>query len=288
MRARDASIKTQAVRKLKIAAIMRDLTRQRGQPQPLVGASVVVTRPSGSATALKRRIAVLGGIAIGLPGIGVRGAEDATGARRALRAARDADFVVFISPNAVRYAYALAPNLRFARATQVCAIGTGTQNALARRGVRDVLRPRERQDSEGLLALVPFSRVRGRRIVLIGAPGGRELLFEELRRRGARVDSIDVYRRSAPRLDRRHFAALERAASPLLTLLSSAEAITHLRAQLPEPLFARLVASIAIASSERLAAVARAAGWHDIHVAHSANGVDLCAAAVTALAQYRL
>jgi len=276
------------MRKLKIATIMRDAPRQRGQPQPLAGASVVVTRPSTSAAALKRRIVSLGAIAIGLPGVGVRGAEDAAAARRALRAACDADFAVFVSPNAVRYAFTFWPNLRFARATQVCATGAGTQSALARRGVRAVLRPQARQDSEGLLALAPFARVRGCRVALIGAPGGRELLREELRRRGAKVDGIDVYRRTAPRLDRRHFDALERAASPLLTLLSSAEAIAHLRARLPAPLLARLVAGTAIASSERLAAVARVAGWSDIHVAHSANAADLCETAVAALAQHRL
>lgn len=237
---------------------------------------------------MKRRIAALGGAAIGLPGLGVRGVEDVEVARRALRAARTADFVVFVSPNAVRYAFALLPGLRFTRGVQVCAIGAGTQRALTRRGAREVLRPEQRQDSEGLLALKQLAHVRGRRIALIAAPGGRELLREQLRQRGAKVECVDVYHRTAPRWNRRHFDALERGAAPLITLLSSAEATEHLRTRLPVPLFARLVAGMAIVSSARLAAAARAAGWRDIRTASSANAADLCTAAVNALAHHRL
>lgn len=271
-----------------MAASMRDFSLQREQPGPLIGASVVVTRPASSAATLKRRVRGLGGVALGLPGIGVRATNDPDAARSALRAARTADLVVFTSPNAVRYAYALAPNLRFARATQICAIGAGSARALARRGVREALHPTQRQDSEGLLELTAFARLRGKRIALIGAPGGRDLLREELRRRGAKVELVHVYRRVAPRLDRRHFDALERAAAPLLILLSSAEAIAHLRAALPAPLFARLTAGAAVVSRMRLAAAARGAGWHDIHIARSASARDLCATAATTLALHRL
>ena len=267
---------------------MRDISHQHGRVPPLAGASLIVTRPASSAAALKRQIIALGGTPIGLPGIGVRGAADPDAARRALLALRAPDFVVFTSPNAVRYAFALVPQLRFTRATRVCAVGAGSAHALARHGVREVVYPAQRQDSEGLLALAPLARMRGRRVSLIGAPGGRDLLREELQRRGAKVELVHVYRRTAPRLNRRHFNALERAAAPLLTLLSSAEAIAHLRIALPEALFARLVASAAIVRSARLARAANAAGWHELHIAGSASAADLCAAAVTALAQHRL
>ncbi|TLY53419.1 MAG: uroporphyrinogen-III synthase [Gammaproteobacteria bacterium] len=267
---------------------MRDISHQHGRVRPLAGASVIVTRPASSAAALRRKIIALGGTPIGLPGIGVRSAADPDAARRGLLASRASDFVVFTSPNAARYTFALMPQLHFARATRVCAVGPGSARALARHGVREVVYPAQRQDSEGLLALAPLARMRGRRVSLIGAPDGRDLLREELQRRGAKVELVHVYRRTAPRLNRRHFDALERAAAPLLTLLSSAEAIAHLRVVLPAALFARLIASAAIVSSARLAHAAQAAGWREMHIAGSASGADLCAAAVTALAQHRL
>ena len=136
----------------------------------LAGATVIVTRPAASASALKRRIASLGGTALGLPGVGIRAIEDADAARAALREAMRADVAIFVSPNAARYAFALLPALRFAHTAQVCAVGRATAQALTRRGVRNVIWPHDRQDSEGLLALPQLARLRRRRVALIGAP----------------------------------------------------------------------------------------------------------------------
>ena len=256
--------------------------------QPLAGATVVVTRPSASASTLKRRVVALGGAALALPGVGVRGTDDAASARAALRQARTADIAIFISPNAVRYAFALLPALRFARTTQVCAVGRATALALARRGVSGAIWPAQRQDGEGLLALPLFARVSRRRIVLIGAPGGRDVLSKTLRARRAALQSIHVYRRTAPRWNRRHFEALDRAASPLLTLLSSAEVLAHLQRDLPLPLFAKLAVGECIVSSLRLAQAAREAGFVRVHIAASAGSADMLATAEAALAQHRL
>ena len=255
---------------------------------PLAGATVIVTRPAASASAVKRRIAALGGTALLLPGVGIRASEDPVAARTALREARRADVAIFVSPNAVRHAFALLPALRFARTTQVCAVGRATARALTQRGVREVMWPQDRQDSEGLLALPRLMRLRRRRVALIGAVGGRELLPATLRARGALLQSIHVYRRAAPRWTRRHFAAFEHAASPLLVLVSSAEVIANLARGLANESFARLAAGECVVSSLRLARIARAAGFERVHVAASAGSDDMLAAAQSALAQHRL
>lgn len=254
----------------------------------LAGATVVVTRPTAAAASLKRRITELGGRALGLPGTSLRGADDVDAAKSALRAARTADFVIFASPNAVRHAFALLPDLRFARTCRVCAVGAGTTRALLRRGLGDVRWPRERQDSEGLLALPEFAALRGRRVVIIDAPQGRELLPGELLRRGAaQVSRIHVYRRTAPRFDSRHFDALAAAAAPLFVQMSSAESIAHLRERLPPALFAKLAAADAVVSSARIADTARAAGWRRIHLAASAGTADMLDAVKRAFARRR-
>jgi len=252
---------------------------------PLAGASVVVTRPA--AAALKRQIRALDGSAIGLPGFSLRATDDVAAAKAALQQARAADLIVFASPNAVKFASALRA-LRFARHTRVCAVGAGTARALTRRGVRDVAFPRERQDSEGLLALAELQKLRGKRVAVIGAPGGRELLARTLRARRARVTAIHVYRRVAPRYTARQLAALQDATAPLLTLLTSAEALTNLRAQLPLHLFARLAEGELIVSSARLAQLARRSLFANVHVAASPSPRHLLAAAAQALARHRL
>lgn len=255
---------------------------------PLAGASVIVTRPTAAAGSVRRRIRALGGIPIGLPGSVLRAAPDRASIRTSLAAARAADVAIFVSPAAVKFAFDAEPKLRFSRATQVCAVGTATARALIRRGICNATWPRGRQDSEGLLALPELSNLRGRRVVLVGAPGGRELLTQTLRGRRVRLTRIAVYRREALRYSARQLAILERASTPLLLLVSSAEALANLRSTLPLHLFARLAAGDIVVSSERLAALARTSLFANIHTAAGPAPADLLNAACAALARHRL
>ncbi|HET6545441.1 MAG TPA: uroporphyrinogen-III synthase [Rhodanobacteraceae bacterium] len=256
-------------------------------PLPLAGAAVVLTRPAGDSAALAARVRSYGGVAVILPGSSLRATDDVDAASTAMRASATIDDWIFASPAAVRFAFRLLPDLRIPRRARVFAPGTGTCRALARHGIAAIA-PVERQDSEGLLALPALSRVRGRRIALICAPGGRGTIAAELGRRRARVKPVPVYRRAPPRLTRRHFEALARAPAPLITLLSSGEALRNLCAALPPQLLLRLRRQALIVSSARLLAAARAHGFDTIMVARSASPRDLLAAGVAALARHRL
>ncbi|MGO4701761.1 uroporphyrinogen-III synthase [Dyella sp. 2RAB6] len=251
------------------------MSRARTQlSSPLAGRVVVITRPAGTATALVRRVRALGGEPLVLPGLSLRGAEDPPAVAAALRAALRDEVLVFTSPAAVRFAAKLAP-LR-TRAT-VLAVGQGTARALRRHGIA-ALAP-QRQDSEGLLQQPALRELGGRRVALIGAPGGRGLLREQFAARGAELRELHVYRRVAPRLLRRHVDAVTALPRSARVLLSSAEALEHLHALLPPPAWARLCAATAVASSERLAAAARAAGFTRVRIAASALAADLLAEA---------
>lgn len=255
---------------------------------PLAGASVIVTRPSGTAAALRRRVRALGGNAVSLPGISLRAAQDGARVRKQLRAAQSADIVIFTSPAAVRFAYALLPNLRLRQTTQICVPGSGSARALRRHGVKNVIHPAERRDSEGLLDLPLFARLRNHRVSVIGAPGGRELLPRELRARGAHVELVDAYERARPRLDRRHLRALETAPTPLISLFSSADALTNLHAVLSPALFAHLVANDCVVSSARIAEIAHTLGFSRVHVAASAEPAALLDRARIVIGLHRL
>ena len=255
---------------------------------PLAGASVIVTRPAASAGPLRRRIRRLGGEPVGLPGSLLRGAPDRAAIRTALMTVRAADVAIFVSPAAVKFAFAALPKMHFSRTTRVCAVGAATARALQRRGIRNVTWPRERQDSEGLLALPELDNLRARRVALIGAPGGRELLAQTLRDRRARLARIDVYRRETPRYSARQLAALEQSPAPLLLLVSSAEGLANLRAALPLHLFARLAAGEIVVSSERLAALARTSLFANVRIAAGPAPADLLSTAAAALARHRL
>jgi len=246
--------------------------------RPLRGARVAITRPAGTGSTMARRVRALGGIAFSLPGSSLRAIEDPRGARGSLCEALRSDFVVFTSPAAVRFAARL---MSLRTRAKLLASGAGTVAALKRAGLKQVSIPR-RADSEGLLALPGMQRVRGKRIGIVGAPGGRDLLQRGLTARGAEVFVAHVYRRVPARLDRRHLDPLLRGRAPFYVPLSSAEALRHLLKNLPRTARAGLLAGTALASSARMERAAKDAGFARVLRGESAHDADLVAAIVAA------
>ncbi len=111
-----------------------------------------------------------------------------------------ADLYVFISPNAVTFAGRLLEGHSLPDGARLAAVGSGTAQALQQAGFKVDLLPDARFDSEGLLALPELSRLAGRRVVIVRGEGGRPLLGDELRARGADVVYAEVYRRSRPEM----------------------------------------------------------------------------------------
>jgi uroporphyrinogen-III synthase len=241
----------------------------------LRGRMVVITRPAGTAAALARRVRAAGGVPLLLPGLALRRVTDEAAVREDLQAALADDVLIFNSPAAVRAAAALA-SLR--TSATVLAVGQGTARALRRQGIQAPLVPAQ-QDSEGVLDHPALQVLRGRRVALIGAAGGRGVLRDELAGRGAQLRELHVYQRVAPRLDRRHVGGLLQLPISALVLLSSAEALQNLCRILPPAALARLLAATAVVSSDRLASAARDAGFVRIALATSALSADLLDAA---------
>jgi uroporphyrinogen-III synthase len=170
--------------------------------------------------------------------------------------------LLFISPASVRFARALDAGLA-RRGCAAAGVGAGTARALRAAGFADVLQPvaDAAQTSEGLLAHPRLQRGEGRRVLLLGAPGGRGLLEPALRERGFQVQTLHLYRREPARLDARHLRALRECSPPLGLLLSSGEALDNVLAPLDADARARLLQATVAASSTRLAERARALGF---------------------------
>jgi uroporphyrinogen-III synthase len=239
----------------------------------LHGRVVVITRPAGTAAALAQRVRASAGVPLLLPGLSLRAIDDPQLPAQ-MRAALKDGWLVFASPAAVRFAAALSP-LR--TGATVLAVGQGTAQALRRHGVP--AQAPSRQDSEGLLDLPALQDLHGKRVALIGAPGGRGLLREQLVARGARLRELHVYQRVPPRLDRRHVESVQALPRSARVLVSSAEALHNLAQLLPAPAWARLRTTVAVVSSGRLAQVAHEAGFARIVQADSALAGALLEAA---------
>jgi len=253
----------------------------------LAGASVIITRPAATAAALVRAVRRRGASVVRLPGSRLCAIEDADATRAMLFAAQSADAWIFTSPAAVDFCLALTGPFTRAPARQVFAVGAGTGRALARRGIASIV-PLGSQNSEGLLDEAALSTPKGWTIAIIDAPGGRDLLAPGLRERGATVSRIGVYRRMPPQLTRRQLDALDQAARPWLTLLSSGAALEHLMAALPPGPIARWQREALIVSSERLRDLASGHGFADVHLARSALDADLIETASSVLSRHRL
>lgn len=227
----------------------------------LRGARVLVTRPAHQAEALCRLIEQAGGEAVRLPTLEIAEPSDPSTLEHALAALPHAAFAVFVSPNAVERGLAhLRAHGGWPATLRFAAVGAGTTRALHAAGVAEVLAPRERFDSEALLALLPAEAVRGRHVLLFRGEGGRERLAEELAARGAQVVHAVCYRRiPPPQPDAAALARLARGEIDVVTA-TSADGLRNLFALADAAGQARLRATPLVVVSARQAEAARALG----------------------------
>jgi uroporphyrinogen-III synthase len=229
----------------------------------LAGCRVVVTRPAAQAATLAQAIREAGGEPVSFPTIEIRDADNPAGLDAALLKLADYAWAIFVSPNAVEKTFARNPT--WPATIRAAAVGPGTRAALEACGVRDVLVPADRFDSESLLAMPGFAAAQGARCVIFRGNGGRELIATELAKRGAVVDIVECYRRvlpESPNVDAL-LARWKQNGIDAVTLTSSegARNFATLLGASAKPCFARTPAFVPHA---RIAEAARQIGFVDI------------------------
>lgn len=163
---------------------------------PLAGIGILVTRPVRQAAGFAAKLTALGAAPVIFPAIAILPPDDGAPLAAALAALAGYDAVVFVSANAVEHG--LPARGGWPPELPAFAPGPGTAEALLAAGVADVRVPATTYDSEGLLALPELAAMAGRRVLVLRGDGGRELLAETLRARGALVDCVACYRRARP------------------------------------------------------------------------------------------
>lgn len=230
---------------------------------PLAGKTIVVTRPLAQAGPLAEAIAALGGEPLLFPLLEISPAADLQPLHEAAARIGDYALAVFISPNAVDYALpVILSNGPWPAGLQPAAVGQGTVKTLLAQGIGGCVAPTERFDSEALLALPALAaeRVAGRRIAIFRGDGGRELLADTLRERGATVDCIPCYRRSGPAGGLAPLLAAWRAGRLDALTVSSSEGLRYLVDLLDAEGFGFLAATPVFVPHARIAENARALG----------------------------
>jgi len=162
------------------------------------------------------------------------------------------------------------------------AVGEGTARALRQQGVQKIQVPL-RMDSEGVLALPLMADLQGKPIALITAPGGRGLITKHIVLRGGELWRVDVYERIALSLNTATLNRLQALVGPTVLVLTSAEALHQVLAQLPDNLRARWLQQPVVVASARLAQLAKTTGFSQIHLAAGPLPAQLAVSAYAAL-----
>jgi uroporphyrinogen-III synthase len=163
----------------------------------LAGVGVLITRPSGQSGHLATLIKASGGEPILFPAIRIEPLPEV--ATAALDNLQQFGLLIFVSPNAVRVAMPrILKHGGLPAQASVAGVGPGTAAELKKSGARNIISPREGFDSEALIRELSSLPLAGSRALVIRGEGGRELLGETLRSRGAEVDYLECYRRVRP------------------------------------------------------------------------------------------
>jgi uroporphyrinogen-III synthase len=195
---------------------------------PLAGVGVAITRPSDQAKKLTSLIEAAGGHVILFPLIEIVGLNDYSQFKREIAHIADYDWVIFISSNAVQHGmprllkHPIPNHLRFA------AIGPVTAKELQDFGIQNVLIPVGRFDSESLLSLPDLQQTQGKKVMIVRGIGGREVLAETLKSRGAEVTFAECYQRINPQknIDALHQSWSNQQLQAIV--VTSSEAMRHL------------------------------------------------------------
>jgi uroporphyrinogen-III synthase len=235
-----------------------------GCSQTLAGRHIVVTRPAAQAETLCEAIAARGGVPVRFPVLAIAGASDTAELEVAVERLDDFDLAFFVSPNAVQYAldFILARR-RWPPHVDVATVGKGSERVLHGFGFDRVVAPQAGFDSEAVLALPEFAAeaIAGKAVVIFRGDGGRDLLGDTLKQRGARVTYATCYRRERPELDPQPLIDLAREGRLDVVTLTSSEGVGHFVAMLGSDGMAALHDTAVLASHPRIAGFARAAGF---------------------------
>jgi uroporphyrinogen-III synthase len=269
---------------------------------PLTGLKIVVTRPRDQAVELARSIEQAGGVALLFPLLDITAVQDTRELQEQISRLAQFDLAIFISPNAVHYGIeairsagklpcppqnaggkssssggadgrqlpqsaGFASNVSLPPTLKIATVGQGSAKALRELGITNVITPSERFDSEGLLALPELQNVAGRRVMIFRGDGGRELLGDTLKARGATVEYAACYRRSKPQQD----AGALLAEAPDAISVTSSEALGYLWQMLDDKTRKVIRQTPIFVPHSRIADLAIQQGWQQVKLTGSGD-----------------
>ncbi|GAB6263473.1 uroporphyrinogen-III synthase [Photobacterium sp. 53610] len=164
--------------------------------------TVLITRPAPQGDALAQALAHQGITSLVQPLLTIAPGAGLPGLGDQLRTLQEGDCLIAVSSHAVKMAhtYLTEQGISWPQQPHYLAVGRQTADVLAQACGQAVTAP-PREDSEGLLALPELAQPAGHRVLILRGNGGRELIFDTLVERQARVSYCETYARHWLALD---------------------------------------------------------------------------------------
>ena len=170
---------------------------------------MLVSRAKKQAGALSSALRELGCAVIEVPFIEIRKPRSYQPLDEALTNIGNYDWLILTSVNGVEALFDRMQKRRLnpssLAATKVAAIGPATRRAIEQHGVKVEVTPKEYIAESVVRAL--HRRVNGKRVLLVRAKIARDVIPNELRKAGARVDVMEAYETVVPESSRRRLRA---------------------------------------------------------------------------------
>ncbi|NOG60590.1 MAG: uroporphyrinogen-III synthase [Proteobacteria bacterium] len=242
---------------------------------------ILVTRPRHQADQLCDFISHAEGEAILFPTIEIQPILNSKILSDCFANIKQYDFVIFVSRNAVKvvFEHYLQPEL--SSAIRLFAIGSGTAAALSEVNMNTVQHAGAKADSESLLLLPELQSelVLNKKVLIVRGVGGRELLADNLKKRGATVKYAEVYQRGMPEYDIQECHEIWQNKSPDAVIVSSNEGLENLLKLTVGQYQRKLLSTPLVTMSVRNADLAKELGFvSDIKVAKEKSDQGLLSA----------
>lgn len=236
--------------------------------------TILVTRPTPTGERLVNQLRALGRVAYHAPLIDFIPGCDLQKLPQTLLQLNIGDLVFVLSQHSVNYADSVIGRVGLKWPTHLVyyAIGRASGLALHRISSLPVLCPYEHEISETLLILPSLQKLDGKQVLILRGNGGRRLLGDTLRERGAAVSYYECYQRSPIYYDGNEQSVYWQEVGIDTLVVTSGEMLQQLYTLVPEYYRSLwLLRCCLVVVSERLAILAQDLGWNTIRIAYSAN-----------------
>jgi uroporphyrinogen-III synthase len=170
--------------------------------KPLTGINILVTRPAYQSQHLADGIRALGGNPMMFPVLEINDIKDLKPLIGLIDRLDSFDLAIFVSPNAVNKAMPLINAKRtLPPSLKIATVGKESAEALQYFGIKQIIVPTDRFDSEALLNCAELQHMKDKRVVIFRGNEGRQLLGNTLVKRGAIVEYAACYHRGKPDID---------------------------------------------------------------------------------------